>query len=68
MGVLKSILHYIGGKPNDIFDETGKVKHVHPKSKWDAWQSKYFNSPEYNWRSHKGTKNAGLKKEITKSK
>lgn len=56
MGFLKSVADFLLGKDAEIFDPQGKVTHKLPKKKWDAWQNKYVNSNEYNWRDHAGTK------------
>ncbi|MCB0391520.1 MAG: hypothetical protein KDD58_09520 [Bdellovibrionales bacterium] len=54
--MFEKLLHFIGGKPADIFAEDGTVRHKLPKQKWEAWQKRYTSSPEYNWKNHTGTK------------
>ena len=54
MGLLKSIGNFLFGKEADIFDEKGQVLHKHPKKKWDNWQNRYKNDPNFNWRHHSG--------------
>tara|TARA_B100000749_G_scaffold280875_1_gene279597 strand:- start:46792 stop:46980 length:189 start_codon:yes stop_codon:yes gene_type:complete len=58
---MKFLLDFLFGKGPDIFDEQGRVVHKHPKSKWEAWNKRYFSDPEMNWRNHTGTK-AKIKK------
>lgn len=52
MGLLKSIGDFLFGKSPDIFDDTGRVTHKHPDSKWRAWDESYSNNPEFDWRKH----------------
>lgn len=54
MGIMQSVLGFLFGKEPDIFDEKGNVQHKHPKKKWDAWQNRIKNDPQYNWRNHSG--------------
>jgi 3-phenylpropionate/cinnamic acid dioxygenase small subunit len=53
------ILDFLFGKRAPIFDANGEVKHNLPKEKWDAWNNRYHQGAEYNWRNHVGTKSAG---------
>lgn len=53
---LTKIAEFFFGKPPQIFDAKGNVRHEFPKEKWDAWNRRYFSSPEMNWRNHTGTK------------
>ena len=61
MGILKTLGDFFFGKAPDIFDEKGNVLHKHPKKKWDQWQNRYKNDPEYNWRRHSGLGNSKQK-------
>lgn len=54
MGILKKVGDFIFGKDPDIFDDKGNVSHKLPKKKWDAWQNRLKNDPQYNWRNHTG--------------
>ncbi|MCB0365581.1 MAG: hypothetical protein H6624_04110 [Bdellovibrionaceae bacterium] len=56
MGIMNTLLDFLFGKNNDIFDENGQVRHNLPQNKWDAWQQRYQSSPEYNWKNHSGMK------------
>jgi hypothetical protein len=53
--MLKPLLDLLFGKEPDIFDDSGKVLHKHPKKKWDAWQNRIKTDPQYNWRNHTGS-------------
>lgn len=53
---MNTLLDFLFGKNNDIFDENGQVRHNLPQNKWDAWQQRYQSSPEYNWKNHSGMK------------
>ncbi len=66
MGLFKSILHFIGGKPNGSFDESGKIQTQHSKQHWKLWEARFLNNSSYNWRSHSGANHTGLKKELAK--
>lgn len=55
MGILKPVLDFLFGKDPDIFDENGRIMHRFPKKKWEAWQNRLKNDPQYNWRNHTGT-------------
>ena len=58
------ILDFLFGKSPKIFDEKGRVRHDLPKEKWDAWNARYQQGAEYNWRNHMGTRApAGLGKQ-----
>ena len=50
------ILDFLFGKSPKIFDEKGCVRHDLPKEKWDAWNARYQQGAEYNWRNHTGTR------------
>ncbi len=54
MGILKAVGDFLFGKDPDIFDEKGNVSHKLPKRKWDAWNNRIKNDPQYNWRNHMG--------------
>ncbi len=58
MGIVKTILGFIGGKDPDIFDENGNVSHKLPKKKWDAWHNRTKTDPQNNWRNHTGVTGA----------
>ncbi|MFN7824780.1 MAG: hypothetical protein ACK5P6_05405 [Pseudobdellovibrionaceae bacterium] len=67
MGIGKFVLDFLFGKDPDIFDESGNVLHKFPKKKWEAWQNRLKNDPQYNWRNHTGTQ-AGKKGQSQKPK
>lgn len=48
------ILDFLFGRGPKIFDKDGSVRHNFTKEKWDAWNSRYQNGDEYNWRNHTG--------------
>lgn len=54
MKILKAIGGFLFGKDPDIFDDSGKVLHKHPKKKWEAWYNRTKLDPQYNWRNHTG--------------
>ncbi|HMN69625.1 MAG TPA: hypothetical protein PKC28_13875 [Bdellovibrionales bacterium] len=49
------LLDFLFGKNPDIFDAHGTVVHKLPPEKWKAWKDR-FESGEYDWRQHRGTK------------
>jgi hypothetical protein len=54
--IMGKLLDFIFGKAPKIFDPDGTVRHNFPKEKWDAWQARYLQGEEYNWRNHAGVK------------
>jgi len=54
------ILDFLFGRDPDIFNESGKVQHKLPKSRWEAWENRFKANPRYNWRLHTGM-HAGAK-------
>lgn len=54
MGIGKIITDFLFGKDPDIFDKDGKVRHNLPELKWKNWNARYLDSPETNWRQHRG--------------
>ncbi|MCS6839083.1 MAG: hypothetical protein NZ480_09630 [Bdellovibrionaceae bacterium] len=52
--VVKRILDLLFGKEPDIFNEQGKVQHKLPRAYWEAWEKRFKDNPEYNWRLHHG--------------
>ena len=50
------ILNFLFGKKPDIFDADGTVRHKHPAQKWNKWNNRFVNNPDYNWRNHTGVK------------
>jgi hypothetical protein len=57
MSLFTPVLNFLFGKDPDIFDDNGQVVHKHPKKKWDNWQNRYKNDPQFNWRNHTGVRN-----------
>jgi hypothetical protein len=56
---MSKILDFLFGKSPQIFDKDGSVRHDLPKSKWEAWNNRYHQGSEYNWRNHTGMKAQG---------
>ena len=54
--MLTKVIEFLFGKPPQIFDEDGQVRHQLPKEKWEAWHNRYTKNPEFNWRQHTGLK------------
>ncbi|MGE0763779.1 MAG: hypothetical protein AB7N80_10920 [Bdellovibrionales bacterium] len=52
--MLGKVFDFLFGKKPEIFDQDGSVRHNLPKEKWDAWNSRYQNGDEFNWRNHTG--------------
>lgn len=50
------ILDILFGKAPNIFDKDGSVRHQLPKEKWAAWQARYLQSEEHNWKNHSGVR------------
>lgn len=64
--MVQKLLGFLFGKPPQIFDQDGNVRHQFPKEKWTAWENR-FRSREYDWHHHKGTER-GAKKTDNNSK
>lgn len=54
--MLNSILGFLFGKQAQIFNKKGRVEHDLGEQKWEAWNNRLAENPEYNWREHKGKK------------
>ena len=68
MGVFKAIGNFLFGKAPDIFDETGKVRHKFPETKWQKWNERLQANPDYDWRHHSAKEKAeGKSKPPTRS-
>jgi len=52
--MLKAILAFIGGKPNNIFNKKGRVEHDLGEKKWQDWDNRLKANPDYDWRKHSG--------------
>ncbi len=52
--MIGKLLDFLFGKSPDIFDKDGTVRHNLPKEKWDAWNNRYSQGDDYNWRNHTG--------------
>jgi hypothetical protein len=59
--IFKKIADFLFGKDPDIFDEKGNVRHKFPQQKWDAWNKRYQEGKEFNWRHHSGMRAKDLK-------
>jgi hypothetical protein len=53
------VLDFLFGRDTDIFDESGRVQHKLPKSRWEAWENRFKSNSHYNWRLHTGTQAGG---------
>ena len=62
MNPLKRVTDFLFGKPPQIFNNDNQIHHDFPKSKWEAWQARYTQSGEYNWRNHNGQKRSAANK------
>jgi hypothetical protein len=56
---MRKILDFLFGRDPDIFNESGRVQHKLPKSRWEAWENRFKLNPHYNWRLHTGTQAGG---------
>lgn len=52
MGIMKTILEFLGGKDPDIFDANGRVLHKFPEEKWKQWDDRFKGNSDYDWRKH----------------
>lgn len=52
--MFSKILHFMFGRPPQIFDAKGNVVHQLPEDRWKAWRER-FQKPEYDWHTHRGT-------------
>lgn len=43
-----------GKKPKIIFNKDGSTRHEHPDKKWEDWNNRFKQNPDYNWRNHTG--------------
>ena len=57
MGIGKIVLDFLFGKDPEIFNDKGQVQHNLPEMKWKNWHARYADSPEHNWRQHRGRAN-----------
>jgi hypothetical protein len=53
---MNKLLHFLFGKPADIFDAKGNVVHKLPEERWKAWRQRFEKSADYDWHHHRGTK------------
>ena len=52
--MMKRVMEFLFGKKPQIFDKDGSVRHDLGQSKWEAWNARYSQGEEYNWRNHTG--------------
>lgn len=52
--MISKLFDFLFGKKPQIFDKDGSVRHDLGKKKWDAWNARYSQGDEYNWRNHSG--------------
>lgn len=60
--MLGSVMGFLFGKQPKIFDADGSVRHDLPKEKWDQWNRRYTDNPQYNWKNHTGMKASSPRK------
>ena len=53
---MKKIMDFLFGRFPQIFTKKGEVRHNLAEESWRHWKDRYQHSREYNWRSHKGTR------------
>ena len=51
--MLKKIMNFLFGKKYPIYDSKGQISHRNSEF-MDAWEKRYQNSPDLNWRNHSG--------------
>ncbi len=52
--MLKAVLGFLFGKQTDIFNEKGRVQHDLGQNKWERWNNRLKENPNYNWKKHSG--------------
>ena len=52
--MLKSLLEFIGGKQANIFNKKGRVQHDLGSKKWEDWNNRLKENPDYDFRNHAG--------------
>ena len=62
------ILDFLFGKSAKIFNKKGKVQHDLGEQKWQEWNNRLQEDPQYNWRQHKGRQAPTEEKSSTQSK
>lgn len=53
--MLKAILGFLFGKQTNIFNKKGRVEHDLGEKKWQDWNNRLKDNPQYDWHHHKGT-------------
>ena len=51
---MKGLLNFLFGKQTNIFNKKGHVEHELGKKKWDLWNKRLKEDPNYDFRKHKG--------------
>ena len=50
------ILSFLFGKQTNIFNKKGTVQHDLGDKKWEAWNDRLAENPNYDFKNHKGNK------------
>lgn len=53
--MLNGLLSFLFGKQTNIFNKTGRVEHDLGDQKWQDWNNRLKDNPNYNWKKHRGT-------------
>lgn len=51
--MIQKIMNFLFGKKPPIFNSKGKISHDR-KTSFEAWQERYKNNDNYNWKNHSG--------------
>ena len=52
--MLKAILGFLFGTQTNIFNKKGRVEHDLGDQKWEAWNNRLAENPNYDYRKHTG--------------
>ena len=52
--MLNALLGFLFGKQTNIFNKKGRVQHNLGDKKWQAWDNRLKENPNYDWRKHTG--------------
>ena len=50
------LIRFLFGKQTNIFNEKGQVEHILDQQKWEAWNKRLRENPNYDFRNHTGKK------------
>lgn len=48
------ILDFLFGKDAQIFNRKGRVEHDLGKTKWEKWDNRFSENPNYDFQEHRG--------------